>query len=505
MEDNASVLVQDAAASTVAAVDLGSNSFHLIVARNIDGQLHVLDRLREMVQLAAGLDARNRLSAEAQANALACLERFGQRLRGMEPGSVRAVGTNTLRRARNGRQFLAAAQRALGHPIEVISGQEEARLIYLGVAHSRADDQGRRLVMDIGGGSTELIIGERFEPLHMESLYMGCVSMSRAHFPDGVLRMRNFRQALTAARLELQPVEAYFRRIGWEVSTGASGTIRAVASVVRAASSSADDITLPALHKIRDALLAAGHTDRLQLPGLSAERVPVFPGGFVILLAAFEALGIERMGVAEGALREGLLYDLHGRIQHEDVRERTIQALTARYHLDLEQAARVEATACDLLAQSEAAWGLGDEAAHDLTWAARLHEIGLTIAHNHYHKHGAYLVENSDLPGFSRQEQELIAALIRGHRRKVPLAVFKALGDGRGEIAIKLCVLLRIAALLHRSRVAVQIPPIRLVAGKKSLSLEFPEGWLDQHPLTRADLECEAGFLTAAKFRLQFR
>jgi len=490
---------------TIAAVDLGSNSFHMIVAQRDNGELKIVDRLREPVRLAGGLDAKRRLTEEAQSRALACLERFGQRVRSVAPGGVRAVGTNTLRKARNGAEFIARAQSALGHPIEIISGVEEARIIYLGVANSLAGNGGRRLVVDIGGGSTELIVGEGFEPLHLESLYMGCVGMSRRYFPDGRIRKDGMRDAEVAAALELQPVEESFRNLGWNAATGASGTVRAVRDVVVAAGWSESGITPESLQKLRAAMLDSGDVASLKLKGLADDRRPVFPGGVAILIAVFEALGIERMLVADGALREGLLYDLLGRIRHEDVRERAMDAVAARFHVDTRHGRQVEHTACELLAQVAGAWALQDEGPEQmLAWAARLHEIGLVIAHSQYHKHGAYLLANSDLPGFSRRDQALLAVLVRGHRRKLRLSEFEAVPEWMRQNALRLCVLLRLAVLLHRSRSQAQLPPVTLAVTKSGLHLHFPAGWLDEHPLTCADLELEAGYLKAIRFKLRF-
>ncbi len=493
------------ASDLIAAADLGSNSFHMIIARTADSHLQIIERMREPVRLAAGLEERGRLSKAAQKRALECLERFGQRLRAMPQGSVRVVGTNTLRRARSAEEFLAAAERALGHPIEVISGQEEARLIYLGVSHSLAPSTKRRLVVDIGGGSTELIIGESFEPLHMESLYMGCVSMSEQYFPKGAITRASLGRAELAARVELEAVENRFREFGWRSAIGASGTILAVAEVVRAARWSEGDITRAALQKLRKALLAAGHVKKLALPGLSPERAPVFPGGVAILVAVFDALGLRHMGTSDGALREGLLYDLVGRIRHEDVRERTVRALSSRYQVDTRQADRVERTALTCLAQTANEWRLtSEEDADMLRWAARLHEIGLAIAHSQYHKHGAYIVANSDLAGFSWREQRLLAALIRGHRRKFPLDEFQELPPSLVTKAERLCILLRLAVQLHHSRSDITLPEFKLTASDKGLKLKFPKGWLAEHPLTRTDLEQEAQYLAAVKFELQF-
>jgi exopolyphosphatase / guanosine-5'-triphosphate,3'-diphosphate pyrophosphatase len=491
---------------TIAAVDLGSNSFHMIVAQRDNGELKIVDRLREPVRLAGGLDAKQRLTEEAQSRALACLERFGQRVRSLAPGAVRAVGTNTLRKARNGAGFIARAQAALGHPIEIISGVEEARIIYLGVANSLAGNGGRRLVVDIGGGSTELIVGEGFEPLHLESLYMGCVGMSRLYFPDGRIKKDGMRGAELAAALELQPVEEGFRNLGWNAVTGASGTVRAVRDVVVAAGWSESGITPESLQMLRAAMLDSGDVASLKLKGLADDRRPVFPGGVAILIAVFEALGIERMLVADGALREGLLYDLLGRIRHEDVRERAVDAVAARFHVDTRHGRQVEHTARRLLAQVADVWALQDEGpAQMLAWAARLHEIGLVIAHSQYHKHGAYLLANSDLPGFSRRDQALLAALVRGHRRKLRLSEFEAVPEWIRQSALRLCVLLRLAVLLHRGRSQLRLPPVTLTVTKSGLHLHFPDGWLDEHPLTRADLELEAGYLKASRFKLRFQ
>jgi len=488
----------------VAAVDLGSNSFHMKVARVVDGHFHVVDRLKEMVRLAAGLDAEGRLDAQAVARALACLERFGQRLRDIPPEGVRVVGTNTLRRARNAAEFLREAKRILGHPIEIISGIEEARLVYLGVAHSVPQTQDRRLVVDIGGGSTEVIIGRGFKPLYLESLYMGCVGFSRCFFGDGIIDAGRMRRAELAAMQELEPLATPYRRLGWDAAIGSSGTVVSIAEVIRHKRWGERGITAPGLARLRESLIAAGHVERLDLPGLERRRAPVFPGGVAILSALFETLGIKRMERSLGALREGLLYDLLGRLGPEDVRETTVLELMSKHRVDEGQAARVERTAMRLREQVTGSWGLGKERWGDcLRWAASLHEVGLAIAHSGYHKHGAYLLEHADLAGFSQEEQLLLAALVRAHRRKFPPQAFAALPGGRTR-ARRLAVLLRVAAVLHRSRSDSIDPEVVARADGDSLSLELPEGWLAAHPLTQADLEQEAAYLRAAGFKLTF-
>ena len=491
-------------AEVIAAVDLGSNSFHMKVARAVDGQLAVIDRMRDVVCLAAGLNERRSLRKKAYRRALETLERFGQRLRDIPSDNVRAVGTNTLRRARNSDAFLADAQTALGHPIEVISGREEARLIYLGVAHSSAQDAGRRLVVDIGGGSTELIIGEQFEALRTESLYMGCVGMSREFFPEGVIDARRMRQAELAARQELAGAEESYRRLGWDSAIGASGTVRNVWQVLHDQEWSRKGVTAKGMKKLRDALVQAGHAERLNLRGLQPERAPVFAGGVAILAAVFDALGVETMGCSDGALREGLLYDLIGRLGRLDVREATIEHLCGRYRAEEDQARRVAASAELLLERVADTWDLGEQRyAHLLQWAARLHEIGLDIAHGGYHRHGAYVLRNADLPGFSRQEQAEVAALVQVHRRKFDLRPFDALPRNHRSRLLLLAVLLRIAVLVHRGRQDVDLAGVCAEAGEGWLRLGFREDWLSEHPLTEADLALEKTYLEAANIELQ--
>lgn len=491
---------------SIAAVDLGSNSFHMIVAVVCDDNLQIVDRIKEMVRLAAGLDARNRLSPAVCERALACLSRFSQRLRDIPRGSVRIVGTNTLRKARKSEKFIAQAEAILGHPIEIISGQEEARLIYLGVSHSLEDEGERRLVIDIGGGSTEYIIGQHFKPEQMESLFMGCVSFSEQFFKNGALTESRMRKAQIAALQELSTIREQYIAAGWDTAIGASGSIISIHDVVIAKGWSSDGITLDALKKLRQEIIDAGHTDKLSLPTLSDDRKPVFAGGVAILCATFESLGIELMRVSSGAVREGLLYDHLGRIHHEDVRERTIDQLLQRYSVDVAQAKRIEETALYLLQQIAVECDLANEERSGLlSRAARLHEIGLTIAHNQYHKHGAYLAKNLYMPGFSQSEQLLLSALIQGHRRKFPENVIKALPKPQIQPIWLLCIILRLSALLHRSRSSNPLPDIHLIMNDLEVKLSFPKDWLAEHPLTNADLTQEKQYLKAINCKLIYK
>ncbi|HWX81431.1 MAG TPA: Ppx/GppA phosphatase family protein [Steroidobacteraceae bacterium] len=487
----------------LAAVDLGSNSFHMVVARYSHGQLVILDRLREMVRLAAGLGDSGRLDDAATDRALRCLERFGQRLRAMRADGVRVVGTNALRRARRKRWFLERARAALGHPIEIISGLEEARLIYSGVAHTSPMSPDKRLVIDIGGGSTEAVIGQGFDPLLLESLSVGCVGLSASYFDDGRISAKRLERARTAVRLELEPIQEAYRKLGWLQAFGSSGTVRVIGDVLHSLNPEAPHITLDNLNGLAERVIAAGHVDELDLPEVDAERAPVFPAGLAILLEVVENFGIDRVRVAEGAMREGLLYDLMGRFTNEDARVRSVRAMEKRYQIDVTQAERVELTAVALLEQVESEWGLEDPLAElVLRWAARLHETGLDIAHSKYHRHSAYLLENADMPGFPREEQQLLAALVGGHRRQLSFESLEDLLPPWDRLAEFLIVLLRLAVLLHRGRSPQPLPEVRLSAKGRNLTLELPPRWIKEHPLTLEDLQQEQQYLKDAGFRL---
>lgn len=482
-----------------AALDLGSNSFHLIVAQYADERLQVVDKLKESVRIAAGLDDTGRLSDEVMERALLCLERFGQRLRHLPSGNVRVVGTNTLRRAKNSKKFLERAELALGHRIDIIAGAEEARLIYLGVANALDDGTERRLVVDIGGGSTELIVGRRFEAELLDSLHMGCVSMSAAHFADGDLTKKRFDQAIAAAQQQLEPVEQPYRDADWDSAIGASGTILAVGQVAmqlpKRQREPQDCIFLADLEEIIKLMIKAQTIDELSIPGLSSERAPVFAGGVAILTAIMRSLKVSHFKTSQGALREGLLQDLLGRVHNQDIRERTVANLMRRYHIDANHAARVRDQAIALHAQVAGNWALTDSDHQRLLgWAATLHEIGMDIAHSQYHKHGGYLLQHMEMPGFANQDQRSLALLVRTHRRKFPKDEFDESSDA-DLVLMRLAVLLRLAAVLHRGRTGAVLPHIGLQAKDQQVTVTLPGEWLENHPLTQLDLEQEAGYL----------
>jgi len=488
----------------IAAVDLGSNSFHMIVGELRHGQLAIIDRIKETVRLAEGLSASGDLSADARQRALDCLSRFGERLRDMRAGSVRAAGTSTIRRAREDTSFMSEAEALLGHPIEVISGIEEARLVYTGVMHSLPPTDGMRLVTDIGGGSTEVILGQGATPTALESLHMGCVSMTERFFPEGVLSRERFNRARMAARLELRPVKAFFRGATGIEAIGTSGTILSTENVARELGLAEIGITLDTIETLIERVLTFDNISELSLKGLSDRRAQVWPGGLSILAELFTALRIDEMRISDGAVREGLLYDLLGRLHHEDARERTVRAMAARYQVDRQQAERVSVMALDILNQCTNEWGLGgDLAAKVLDWAARLHEIGLDISHDGYQRHGAYIAENADMPGFPRAEQRLLAALIGGQRHAVDITRLDLLPRSWRQTGLRLLVILRLAVLLNRSRSATEVPTPQISVGDDELAIKFDGVWLTENPLTVADLEREQGYLAQIGYELK--
>jgi len=473
----------------LAAVDMGSNSFHMVIARYVLGQLRVVDRLRETVRMADGLDGKGGLSAEARDRALECLARFGQRIREIPPTRVRALATNTVRQLRSPQTFLNPAEAALGNPIEVVSGREEARLIYLGVAHAQPPkpDQ-RRLVIDIGGGSTEFIIGRGFQTLERESLQAGCIASTRRFFPGGKLSKKRWKDALTEIGAEFQQFANLYKALGWHEAIGSSGTHKSIGEICAAMKLTKGAITAEALPVVREELLKAKKIDDIVLPGLSADRRPIIAGGILVLEAAFQALGLQRLMVSKAAMREGILYDMLGRAGAEDPREGSVAALTLRYGIDENQGDRVEATVQRLLAQVARAWQLDGDDARMLGWAARLHELGLMIAHSQYHVHGSYVLEHSDIAGFSRQEQQVLATLVRTHRRNVAKTAFDALPDRLLLPTRRKAALLRLAVLLHRAHESDPIPTLELSADDNRLSLVLSQEWLQSRPLLRADL-----------------
>ena len=470
--------------TTIAAVDLGSNSFHCQIARVDGDHTYPLDGLREAVRLAEGLDENKALDEASQARAIACLQRFGERLRSFHASDVRALGTNTLRVAKNAAAFLKKAQAALGFPIEIIAGREEARLIYAGVSHSLKPSNERRLVVDIGGGSTEFIIGEGHKPQRLDSLYMGCVTFSRRYFKDGKLSKRAFKEAELAARAELQHIVADFSRGNWVYAVGSSGTAKALAQVLQLLGYTDGSITAEGLAQLRAQCLKWGDVSRIAIEGLRDDRKPVLPGGLAIMTAIFDELDVKHMSAADGAMREGILIDMVGRSHHHDPREATVAQFMQRYHVDEAQARRVAQLALSLhqrLTEND------KSDVPDLNWAAQLHEIGISVAYGGYHKHSAYIAANADMPGFTREEQNHIAGLLLTHRRslkKLPPEVEPAL-DWIKVFALRLAVLFCQRRTNNNPRI------LSAKASERKFRLNLDPAWLVRNPLTNAVLHEE--------------
>ena len=492
------------ASDLVAAVDLGSNSFRMLVAQVIETpsgmQLRPIDTLRESVRLAAGLTDNKLLGNDAYERGLAAIHRFGERIRGFDPSKVRAVATNTLRVAKNAASFISDAEAALGFPIEVIAGVEEARLIYIGAAHEVPAVHGNRLVVDIGGGSTELIIGKGYEPKLMESLYIGCVSHSLRFFPKGNIDAHAFKEAELAARREIQVISEAYLKSGWKQVIGSSGTARALAELIAANNfndqadasligtiQSDGVITRNGLRAMKRHLLKYENLNKVELPGLRDDRRSVWPGGLAIMIAIFDELGIEAMEVTDAALRIGVLYDLLGRSQHADMRFVTVEQFMQRYAVDRAQAKRVGDLAVEFLQQlPKPEIESRPENVALLQWAANLHEIGLSISHNGYHKHSAYIAANADMPGFSKNDQARLAALLIGHTGKLgKLANHPSFADWR------MLFCLRLAQLLCRGRNAEALPQVKVTERKGSFVVAISKEWSKEHPLTEFSLQKE--------------
>ena len=485
-------------ADLVAAVDLGSNSFRMLIAQAVNTpsgtQLRPIDTLRESVRLAAGLTENKLLGNDAYQRGLTAIRRFGERIREFDPANVRAVATNTLRVAKNSQQFIRDAQEALGFPIEVIAGVEEARLIYIGAAHEVQAVQGNRLVVDIGGGSTEFIIGKGYEPKLLESLYIGCVSHSMRFFPKGNIDAHEFKEAELAARREIQVISGAYLNSGWKQAIGSSGTARALAELIAAndlngrVNNTGGLITREGLKALKKHLLKYEHVNQVELIGLKDDRRSVWPGGLAIMLAVFDELGIEEMEVTDAALRSGVLYDLLGRSQHHDMRYVTVEQFMQRYAVDREQADRVGRLASDFLQQlpKPEAENRADNVVL-LQWAANLHEIGLSISHNGYHKHSAYIAGNADMPGFSKNDQARLAALLIGHTGKLgKLTNNHSFNDWR------MLFCLRLAQVLCRGRNDTKLPKIKVSEHDGSYLVNLSKEWAAEHPLTEFSLMKEA-------------
>jgi len=473
------------------AIDLGSNSFHLIIAKSDFGELRPVQTLAEKVQLGE-TSGKNTLTKPAIARGLACLERFKQLIDSTAPAKIRVVGTNALRRAKNRLDFIEPAEQILGVPIDVIYGREEARLIYLGVAHSLSDDEDTRLVVDIGGGSTEFILGQRFEPTRLESLQMGCVSYGEAFFPDGEITRERFDAAYHRARIEVSHIRRNYHREMWQEAVGSSGTLRAIEALITTAGWRESGIDRPSLTELRQQLLAFRHIEEIDLPGLSETRKGVVTAGLAITMGIFDGLQVQEMRTSAGALREGVIYDLIGRFSHEDVRNRSISAMQQRYSVD-QRVANLVAERVTLLAEATRHnWGLEDTDIELLKWAGALHEIGIAISQKSYSQHSAYLVLNTDLPGFAQQDQETMAALIAGLKSKPRPELLDPIAKRKRLSVARMMVLLRLAVILKHVEALETIPALSISADENALTLSFQEDWGKDHPLTIWEIQQSA-------------
>lgn len=492
----------DSQSETYAAVDLGSNSFHMLVARREHGELRVLDRIKEMVRLGGGLDKRGNLDPEVRQRALDCLARFGQRLRGIPAKNLRAVGTQTFRRLKNADKFLLEAENTLGCPVDIIAGREEARLVYLGVSQWVAGQNEKQLVIDIGGGSTELVIGEGINPVQLESLQFGCVSVTNRFFRNGKITARSLKKAERAVAAELQEIQTVYRNTGWQLAVGSSGTFRSAAAMCEANGWSKEGVSAEALAQLKQIALSFKTIADVDINGLSERRKPVFIGGLAIMLACFKALAINEMLVSPFALREGVLQDLLGRLEHRDPRDKAVMGLMSRFAVDPAQVLRVQKTALGLFDQLSGETALGDSHRAMLDWATGLHEIGLSLSHASYQVHSAYLIEASDMAGFSRQEQLFLAALVGFQRREIPRD-YSARLPVRLHRALSVTLLcMRLAWVFCRTREDEAIPDFRITLNGNSVHLSLPADWMENHPLTVADLEFEEEALRTVGLQL---
>ena len=475
----------------LAAVDLGSNSFRLSIGRvvQLDGvaQIYAVDRLKEHVRMAAGLGRDNELDEDSIQRAITALQRFAERIEGFHANRVRAVATNTFRTASNVDEVLPRLEAALGFPIEVISGQEEARLIFTGISHELPPSPYRRLMIDIGGGSTEVIIGQEFRPVLMSSLSMGCVSYTRRFFPDDKITESRMQEAILAARREIETIARPYKKAGWQEAYGSSGTAKGLLAVLEETGMSPRGITLGGMERLKAKLVRDGKVDMDTLPGLKPDRAVVLSGGLAIMMAAFQELRIKTMQPGEGALRMGVLYDLLGRDSQHDKRDETVKQFMRRYHIDTRQAERVERVATALFEQLGLPEGVEkQELLRTVRWVAKLHEVGISIAHANYDKHSAYILLNADMPGFSTHDQAQLSSFALGHQGKLPRQIPD---DSRERRLALFC--LRLAVLLCRRREDPQELPLSLQVHNKKITLRASEKWLQSRPLTAYSLESE--------------
>lgn len=490
----------------IAAIDLGSNSFHMIVARIVNGSVQVLSRLKQKVQLAAGLDENGVLNQEAIDRGVACLALFAERLQNFPLENVTVVGTYTLRSAVNNEAFLQQAKKVFPYPINIISGETEAKLIYAGVSHTQPE-QGRKLIIDIGGGSTEMIIGDDFTPILANSRNMGCVSFAGQFFPQGKISQQAFEQAYQTTLQRITDLAEPYKKQGWQSVLGSSGTIKTVHQVICEMIDPDGIITAGRLDLLTKQVLSVNHFNELKLAGLNEQRVDVFVPGLAILTAVFDTFGIEQMRYSDGALREGVIYSLEKNFQVENIRQRTGKSLVKQFNLDTAQSQRVLQTTLCLWSQFND-WTETDyieEMRDILFWAALLHEVGLVINHKSMEKHSTYILQHIELPGFTKNQQQLLAILARYQQKSLKLSeISHHLPYPKADI-IALIRLLRIAIIFNKSRQATeQTDKISLKTDRTLWQLTFEPHYLAKNPLIAQELATEKELLSKVDLSLSF-
>jgi len=473
-----------------AVIDLGSNSFHMLITRVIANSVQTVDKVKRKVRLAAGLDENNRLNDSAMAKGLECLSFFAERLQDIPPENIRIVATATLRIATNAKVFLTRAEKVLGRKIELLSGEEEAKRIYLGAAHTNCTSD-KKLVLDIGGASTEIIVGDGFVSQRVVSLNMGCVTFKNQFFPGGKLSSARFSQAVDAAKQQIKPLTQDYQAYGWHTVLGGSGTMQALAEILSHQKMSVV-IDLAFMHKIREQILGFDNIADIDIPGLAQERIPVLASGLAILIALFETLSIKQLELANGALREGILYEMLPNMRQLNIRERTINSLSQRFHIDQYHAARVCNQAENIFNQVANSWHLKKDNAFELLIAScALHEIGLLLEYKHHQQHGAYIIQQADLPGFNAAERNLLAMFILHHKADI----CSTWAEGQSIIGLNqaryLLAILRIAILLCRRRQDDVLPNYQVQVTDTKIKLSLPASWLSQHPLIEDELRQE--------------
>ncbi|QRN41787.1 MAG: exopolyphosphatase [Neisseriaceae bacterium] len=480
----------------IATGDLGSNSFRLTISKNMDGQYQTVDSIKDMIHFAAGLDKNNFLDDVSQKKALQCLQKFGERLRGFEEKQVRVVATNTFRVAKNINSFMSQAQQALGFPIEIISGHEEARLIYTGVLHITPFNNKKALIVDIGGGSTEFIVGNDLQPEITESLNIGCVTYSKNFFDTDNITAKHFNNAIKSARSEIQKIVKKIKESRWNLSIGSSGTAKTISGLYRLNYPNKEAFDYDFLIYLKNQIIKYGSVEKVKFRDIKPTRMRVFTGGLALMIAIFEEIKIKSMQVTDAGLRDGVLYDFIGRQLDQDLRDETVENFQNRYLVNKRQAENVQQLALaffdrldksDPIEQSLSQWK------HFITWASKLHEIGLFISHTGYHKHSSYIIQNADMSGFSSKDQYITALIILGHKGNLK----KVQEYLTSKELWYSTIALRLATIFCRARNGITIPEnisIRLDERNKNIILKIEKSWINKNPLTASVLEKESNY-----------